>query len=307
MMVDETKAILALEMRRKGDGYAQIAGALGITESEAIEAVAVLLESQAREDEKVTIRLNLENLEKMLSKLGEKARDGDQAAVERVLKLLGTIDELQKRLGALMRAEMVPAFPAPAETPGQGTSRNAYAVFVAQKENCPWWDVYLRLREKWDWRKAAFIAWSVMPSERRLPSTQHALAIEVLGLKDDRVLRKWRENDPEIEKDIEMARMGVAGDALNDVLAAWVGVARLLEPAAHQDRKTYLEWAGVYKGQGIRLGGMEGNPVGVEHSLAGLEDGELEGVIANLLVVSGQLSVVSEGVDDGEHQPTNDD
>lgn len=286
-MFDETKANLALEMRRKGDGYIQIALALGITEGEAREYVAVTLENEAREDEKVSIRLQLENMEKIILKLQTKAEGGDQGAVERLLKVLGSMDELNKRLEALKTRDMVPAFPASSATPGQGESRSAYAAFMAQKADCPWWEVYLKLREKWDWRKAALIAWSVMPGHKRLPPTQHALAVEVLGLKDDRVLRKWRENEPAIDQEIERMRLEVAGDALNDVLAAWTEVAKLPDPSAHRDRITFLEWKGVYGGQGIRLGGMDGNPVGVEHSLAGLEDGALEGVIRNLLVVAG--------------------
>lgn len=282
-MIDET----ALQMRRKGAPYSEIAASLSITESEAIEVVAVTLEQHEREDERVRLRLQLENMEKVLGKMIEKAAAGDQAASERVLKLIVAMDATNKRLEVLRRAALVPTFPTPSQTPGQGRNRNSYADFIAQKQNNPWWETYLKLRERWDWRKAAFIAWSVMPSEKRLPPTQRALAVDVLGLKDDRAIRKWRENDPEIEQAIEAARLDMAGDALNDVLAAWAEVAAMREPAAQRDRITFLEWKGVYKGAGVRVGGMEGAPLSIIRSDFGdLSDADLDGVIANLLIAS---------------------
>lgn len=54
----------------------------------------------------------------------------------------------------------------------------------------------------WDWRVAVFIAWKSMPPDLRQPATQEQLAKQVLGLRSDRVIRKWCEKNPAIEETI---------------------------------------------------------------------------------------------------------
>ncbi len=95
------------------------------------------------------------------------------------------------------------AFPASPDTPGQAESRTAYQSLQDVRDKCSWWDEYLELREDgWTWRKAAFIAWSSLPGDKRWPQSQQELATQVLGLKSDRTLRKWRRKDPRIDEAI---------------------------------------------------------------------------------------------------------
>lgn len=162
-------------------------------------------------------------------------------------------------------------FPASAGTPGQLVSRATYARFIESRENFPWWEVYLELRARgWDWRKAVYIAWMAVPTSKRFPKTLQALAVEVLGLRSDSTIRQWRRKEREkkekenkeeaILKAIEMAQTMLAGDALSDVMEAWVEVAKTPHPAAHPDRKMYLEWKGVYQPkQGVEMSGPGGN------------------------------------------------
>lgn len=135
------------------------------------------------------------------------------------------------------------AFPASEETPGQAESRSAYALFREVGEaGCSWWQEYQALRMKgWTWRKAAFIAWSIVPSERRKPETLDRLAREVLGLRSARTIRKWREKEPQIDREIEQFRLAVLISEVPDVLNAWVSVAKMIDPRAHKDRITLLE------------------------------------------------------------------
>jgi hypothetical protein len=163
------------------------------------------------------------------------------------------------------------AFPAGETTPGQVQSRASYKVLerlndgVHQtmmdgsiKNGFPWWEMYLELRAKgWTWRKAAFIAWSCVPSYLRHPKTRKELATQVLGMHSDRILRKWRVNDPAIDKEIETCMVQPLKDQLPDVLAAWAAVASSFDPRAHRDRITYLIHSKVYKPPkaGITLSG----------------------------------------------------
>ena len=110
------------------------------------------------------------------------------------------------------------AFPASILTPGQDESRMAYsrleAINQANPGEIPWWEIYQTLRMRWDWRKAVFIAWSVMPLGRRWPRTIEELATSVLGLRSARVIRKWRHNDPNIDLEIEQVRTMMLGGYL---------------------------------------------------------------------------------------------
>ncbi|MBN1535210.1 MAG: hypothetical protein JW908_00655 [Anaerolineales bacterium] len=172
------------------------------------------------------------------------------------------------------------AFPASENTPGQAQSRASYKKLEKLNQSVrltspdgtpingfPWWEMYLELRAKgWPWRKAAFIAWSCIPTYLRIPKTQKELATQVLGMRSDRIVRKWREKYPEIEKEIETCMMQPLRDQLPDVLAAWVGVASSFDPRAHRDRITYLTHVKVYKPPkaGIELSGEDGKPIEID-------------------------------------------
>lgn len=176
------------------------------------------------------------------------------------------------------------AFPAGEQVPGQAESRSAYqrfstmlqvqvAVHEAEQTQRPdveridWWQEYLALRaEGWDWRKASFIAWASAPTDRRWPATQDELARKVLGLTSDRVISKWRLDDPAMQKRIEEMRVMPFTDRLRDVIDATVAVALKRDGTGFNDRRMILEILKIYQPRGqVALTGEDGGPVDVVH------------------------------------------
>ena len=167
------------------------------------------------------------------------------------------------------------AFPASEATPGQAESRTAYAQMFemvqrrvaeaalrqakGEELTIPtWWAEYLALRaEGWDWRKAAFIAWAAQPVVGRWPETQEELAQQVLGLKSDRVICKWRNENPAIGERIEAMQVAPLMLHRRDVIEALIAVASLDSPSAHQDRKLFLEMTGDYHGATLNIPGLK--------------------------------------------------
>lgn len=238
--------------------------------------------------------LELRRIDVLLMTLYQQASKGNQGAVDRVMAL-------QERRNALANEISSPtpdtspsskdggAFPASEATPGQAVSRSSLrdlqALAQADPKACPWWEEYQRLRaEKWTWRKAVFIAWSAMPTDKRIPTTQHELAVKYLGLRSDRILRHWRAKDPAIQKRIEAFTLSVLGQALPDVIQAWVSVAKQPEPEAHRDRITYLETMNVYKPK-APTGGDGSVPAGQNFDT--FTDSELDRIIENLREAAG--------------------
>jgi hypothetical protein len=181
-----------------------------------------------------------------------------------------------------MDATIDTAFPASENTPGQAVSRVTYRDFLPTLEGRPWKDVYLQLRaEGWDWRKAVFIAWSAMPSSKRVPKTQKELAA-MLGLSGDKTFRNWMAKRPEMQARIEAFTVSLAGAALADVMEAWSEVAKQTDPKAHQDRITFLRWRGVYKPKAATSPEVPTEPVMTPADVSGLDDDQLEQLISNL-------------------------
>lgn len=158
-------------------------------------------------------------------------------------------------------------FPASEETPGQAESRTAYQRFVEDRLGvCAWWDDYLVLRaEGWDWRKAVYIAWASSPVRGRWPPTQELLATEVLGLRSDRTIRKWREKFADIEARIVEMQAGPLMRWRRDAFEALIAVATTPEPGAHSDRKLFFEMTGDYRPRGtVALENEDGKPFVIE-------------------------------------------
>jgi len=174
------------------------------------------------------------------------------------------------------------AFPAGEQVPGQAESRSAYQRFSTmlqvqiavneaeqtqrpEVERIDWWQEYMALRaEGWDWRKAAYIAWASAPTDRRWPATQDELARKVLGLTSDRMISKWKQDEPGMQARIEELRVAPLTDHLRDVIEALVDVAKRHDPAAFSDRRMYLEILKVYQPKGqMALTGEDGGPVDV--------------------------------------------
>ena len=139
-------------------------------------------------------------------------------------------------------------FPAGAEVPGQAQSRRAYKDILAALVEFDWWRDYLDLvRRGWDWRKAVYIAWEASPAKTRQPATQEDLAVKVLGLASDRVIRTWRERHPEMESEIALMQAGPLLRYRRDIYDALVTSASDPDPKSHADRKLALEMMGDYR------------------------------------------------------------
>jgi hypothetical protein len=199
------------------------------------------------------------------------------------------------------------AFPAPAQTPGQAASRSAYEQFQAQLSDmrpgtakvkgksqtpeCSWETDYLALRDEgWDWRKAAYIAWAASPATRRWPPTQRELATQVLGLKSDRVVRKWRDDDPKIDQRVAKLQVEPLLRHRRDVLEALIVVAKDPDYHAHQDRRLFLEMTGDYQPKGtVAMTGAGGGPVDVNliGVIGEMDDAQLEQFIRNCQAAEG--------------------
>lgn len=156
--------------------------------------------------------------------------------------------ERKAKRATVKRTKTATAFPASAKTPGQDESIKAFNAFEEQHAQCVWWDdyVYLRESEGRKWREAAYIAWAATPKRKRWPSTLMEFAQRVLGLESDKVIYKWRKNDPSIDKRIETFGVEALQRYLADVVDAWVTVASMPDPSAFNDRKMYLEKMGIY-------------------------------------------------------------
>jgi len=166
------------------------------------------------------------------------------------------------------KTDAATAFAAPAQAPGQPKSREAFAAFEQHHESASWWADYTHLRnEGFTWRIAAYIAWAASPLQQRWPSTLKELAINVLGLKSDKVIYKWRKMNPDINARVVEFRAEPLLRYRSDVLYALVDVASTHDPSSHPDRKLFLEMAGLYqpKTQTVLTGANDG-PVGVSVS-----------------------------------------
>lgn len=181
-------------------------------------------------------------------------------------------------------------FTAPANAPGQAESRagkTALDVYLDALEKRPaWTTIYEDLmsehvevesgkhRQRWDWRKALYIAWSVVPREHRQPKTEQELA-SLMRLASTRVFRKWKAQDPEIEERIVKLPKQLLTSHTADVYDALVTVATQATPGAHQDRKLFLELVGEYQNK-LAVTGANDGPVRVQYDLGQLTDEELD-------------------------------
>ncbi len=159
------------------------------------------------------------------------------------------------------------AFPASPATPGQAESRSAHAVFETMvKDAAVWLDDYYQLRsEGWDWRKAAYIAWASSLATDRWPKTQKDLASNVLGLKSDRTIQKWREDDRGIDDRVAKLQIEPLMRHRRDVIEALISVASSHDPKAASDRRVFLEMVGDYKPKSaMAVTGEDGGPIEVD-------------------------------------------
>jgi len=152
-----------------------------------------------------------------------------------------------------------------------------------ERRDVGWMDDYSQLRDEgWSWREAAYIAWRAQPVEGRWPKTQGELATEVLGLTSDRAIRNWKAKNPAIEEAISDLLVTSLLAARSDVIGALKEVAASAKPAAHRDRRMYLEMVGLYEPKStVKLGPT------TEDDLDSLSDEELRALAAKAKGKSG--------------------
>lgn len=192
-------------------------------------------------------------------------------------------------------------FPAGPAVQGQAQSRRAYQQLLGELNQFPWWQDYQELtRRGWDWRKAVLIAWEASPARGRVPPTQEELATKVLGLTSDRVIAKWRKQQPELEDEIARMQAAPLLRHRRDVYDALIVSATDPDPKSHQDRKLALELMGDYKpGNRVQLEGGDTPIRGaltVEHSI----DGDTAETIFDILAAIGAVEAGADDAQDDE-------
>lgn len=202
--------------------------------------------------------------------------------------------ERKTRRTTTKRTKAETAFPAPEQTPGQSQSRAAFDVFEKQHDKAGWWSDYAHLRnEGYTWRIAAYIAWAASPLQRRWPATIKELATEVLGLRSDKVIYKWRKMNSKIDERVISFRSEALLRFRQDVIQALVDVAAASIPEGHQDRKLFFEMTGDYKPrQAVEMSGAGGGPVQSLNlgDLSKMGDAELDQFIANIEAITRNAS-----------------
>lgn len=108
-----------------------------------------------------------------------------------------------------------------------------------------WYGEFAELETRFNWRVAAYIAWASSPRKARRPAKQIDLAA-LLGLKTDRTIRKWIEEEPAILGEIKRLQASPLLAHRRDIYEALVQAALDTE-RGHQDRKLALELLGDYR------------------------------------------------------------
>lgn len=253
--------------------------------------------------------LNLQLLRSLLPGLHRDAQAGDAAARRELVKVLGQIERAEERAARAAPAQGGQVgFTASPALPGQAESKASKAALGTwlgeqQRQGAappPWLELYDDLleergpdgKQRWDWRKALFIAWSCVPRGQRAPKTLTELA-SILGVRPSTV-RKWRLHEPEIVERISQGPRRMLLEHVADVYAALVEVATQADPRAFQDRRLFLEMTGDYRpSASVALDGRmdleHDGQVDMVHDLSKLNEDQLRSLaaIAEALHVAG--------------------
>jgi len=107
-----------------------------------------------------------------------------------------------------------------------------------------WYPTYQAIKERFEWRKAAYIAWAASPKKGRVPALEDDMA-QLLGYTAARTFRKWKKENPDIDAAIREMKLAPLEEHLADVITAWVDSALIVGRDGHADRKLFLERAGL--------------------------------------------------------------
>lgn len=305
----------------------QIAAALGESVEETTATILEMVRGWCKEwsalDDTTQAYVNRRRVDLAINSLwsAKGVQSGDTAAISQLMTLMELRDRQRGQLP-------IGPFPAGERVPGQSESRAAYARLKELGARIPWWEEYLDIRERLavrkaagkitraDWRIAAYIAWASLPTTGRWPETQEELATNVLGLKSDRQISKWKTKYPWLEEEIEFWRVAPLARHRPDVFNALIEVARMVDPKAHSDRKLFLEMTGDYSPRGTLDVRASAAVVGLP--VEGLSDEELDAILENFLIaekhergpgreVSGDASPGTSGDGAGRSEDGDDD
>lgn len=173
-------------------------------------------------------------------------------------------------------------------TESQLRSREVRRLFEAQAQAEPWiGDYFDLLAEGWNWRQAVYMLWASQPADQRWPSTQAELATDLLGLRSDRVIRDWREQNPAIDVRIRQLQLSVLTKHRANVLRTLAQMAMEPDYKAHQDRKLFLEMTGDYIPKSARLN--IGLPLSAE-DISEADEGTLRAMAQGVVDAEGSVS-----------------
>lgn len=116
-----------------------------------------------------------------------------------------------------------------------------------------WSDVYQALlQDGWPWRKAAYIAWSSLPSKQRQPETLAEFA-NTIGLSSSQQIRIWRSKNPAIDATVlklsQAHLMSSGPDIVDSLIASATNPSYKNAP----DRRVALEMMQLYTPRKIRV------------------------------------------------------
>src|SRR4030067_1029082 len=95
------------------------------------------------------------------------------------------------------------------------------------------------------------------------PETALPAPVQTPGQRSDRTIRKWKENNPDLEEMIAAFQVAPMMKHRRDVIDALITVAKLKKPEGHRDRRLFLEVTGGYKPRGaLAMAGGAGGAVG---------------------------------------------
>lgn len=132
-----------------------------------------------------------------------------------------------------------------------------------------------RVKRRWNWRQALYIAWMATPKHLRTPKTQDELA-DLLGLASTGTFRNWRRTHPEMSERIQSVPRELLITHLADVYDALATVASMYDPKANSDRKLFLELVGEYT---PKPGAVAVASADLNMDMTNLSDEELERII----------------------------
>jgi hypothetical protein len=119
---------------------------------------------------------------------------------------------------------------------------------VDTADGAQWMETFDELiAEGWKWKVAAYIAWASSPRIGRKPATQDELARDVLGLTSDRVIAKWRRNNPTIDRVISVLQAAPLLKYRADIFDALGWSASQKDHRSNPDRKLAAEMMHDYE------------------------------------------------------------